>query len=181
MSEEQKTEEVLIKSSRFGDFTVPKSALIEFPTGVIGFPKEHEYVVVEHKPPFSWLHSCSNPSLAFVVVDGFEFGASYDLKVPYGDPNIDLKEGDDFALLVVVTVRPDPSMTTANLKAPIFVNLRNRKGVQLVLDDARFSTRFPLWGEKDETKAGTADPAKGAAVTPGKGADKPAEDAKKKP
>jgi flagellar assembly factor FliW len=44
-------------------------------------------------------------------------------------------------------------MTTANLKAPIFVNLRNRKGVQIIFDDPRYSTRFPLWSENKEGEA----------------------------
>ncbi len=51
---------------------------------------------------------------------------------------------------MIVTVRPDPSLTTANLKAPVFVNLRNRKGVQVIFDDPRLSTRHPLWSSEAE-------------------------------
>lgn len=167
MSEQENTEEVLVKSSRFGEFKVPKSSLIEFPSGMIGFSGDKSFVIVEHKPPFSWMHSVSNPDLAFVVVDGLEFGETFQVKLPYGDPDIDLKEGDECAILIVVTVRPDPKLTTANLKAPVFVNLRNRKGVQVVLDDARLSTRFTLWTEEigpEEAKApaneGKTDPKK---------------------
>jgi flagellar assembly factor FliW len=100
---------------------------------------------LEHKAPFSWLHSVDDPDLAFVVVDGFEFGDQYVIDAPYGDGVIALQEGDDFAVLVIITVRPDPKDTTANLKAPLFVNLKNRKGVQVIFDDPRFSTRFPLY------------------------------------
>jgi flagellar assembly factor FliW len=139
-----------LKSSRFGDLEVPVSSIIEFPQGLIGFPKTNRFVMLEHKPPFSWLHSVDDPSLAFVVVDGFEFGASYDVKPPASDKECDFKEGDDYAILVIVTVRPDPKQTTANLKAPLFVNLKNRKGVQTIFDDSRFSTRFPLWADNTE-------------------------------
>lgn len=48
---------------------------------------------------------------------------------------------DEYAILVVVTIRPDPTMTTANLKAPVFVNLKNRRGLQSIFDDPRLSTR----------------------------------------
>ena len=48
---------------------------------------------------------------------------------------------------MIVTVRPDPKLTSANLKAPLFINLRNRKGTQIIFDDPRLSTRFLLWGE----------------------------------
>lgn len=144
---------IVVPSARFGDLTVPADSVIEFPSGLIGFPKSTRFIMIEHKPPFSWLHSVDDPNLAFVVVDGFEFGASYDVKPPYGDKECDFKEKDEFAILVIVTVRPDPNMTTANLKAPLFVNLKNRKGLQVIFDNPRFSTRYPLWAEEEsETK-----------------------------
>jgi flagellar assembly factor FliW len=155
MSEEQKNtgETITFQSSRFGEFTVPAEVLIEIPSGVIGFAHTTRFVMLDHKPPFSWLHSIDDPNLAFVVVDGFEFGPQFDVKPPIGDKDTDLKAEDEYAILVIVTVRPDPKLTTANLKAPVFVNMRNRKGVQTIIDDPRFSTRFPLWSEQPEGDA----------------------------
>jgi len=145
---------IVVKSSRFGDLEVPADSIIEFPSGLIGFTKANRFVMLEHKQPFSWLQSLDDVNLAFVVVDGFRFVESpeikYEVKPPYGSPETDLREDDEFGILVIVTVRSDPTMTTANLKAPLFVNVRNRKGVQIIYDDARFSTRFPLWIKKDE-------------------------------
>lgn len=143
---------ITFTSTRFGEFTVPADSVIEFPSGLIGFPRAQRYVILEHKPPFSWLHSVDDPSLAFVVVDGFEFAQQLEMKPPIGNKEIDFRDDDEFAILVIVTVRPDPRMTTANLKAPLFVNMRNRKGVQIIFDDPRYSTRFPLWSE-EEAKA----------------------------
>ena len=141
---------IVVPSARFGDLVVPADSIINFPAGLIGFPKAQRFIMVEHKAPFSWLHSADDPNLAFVVVDGFEFGPSYDVKPPYVDKECDFTETDEYAILVIVTVRPDPRMTTANLKAPLFVNLKNRKGVQVIFDNPRFSTRYPLWAEDEE-------------------------------
>lgn len=146
MSEGQE-DSIVVHSSRFGDFTVSATTVIEFPSGLIGFPRHMRYVMLDHKPPFSWLHSTEDPNLAFVVVDGYEFGENYRVNPPIGDKDIDLKEEDEYAILVIVTVRPDPRMSTANLKAPLFVNIRNRKGVQVIFDNPHLSTRFPIWGE----------------------------------
>jgi flagellar assembly factor FliW len=152
MSEEtdNQTEIIAFTSSRFGELSVPVDSVIEFPSGVIGFPKAHRYVMLEHKHPFSWLHSIDDPNLAFVVVDGFEFGQQFDVKPPIGDKDTDFREDDEYAILIIVTVRSDPRLTTANLKAPLFVNMRNRKGVQVIFDDPRYSTRYPLWSEESE-------------------------------
>lgn len=151
-SSEKKT--IVVPSARFGDLVVPADSLIHFPSGLIGFPKASGFVMVEHKAPFSWLHSVDDPNLAFVVVDGFEFGPSYEVKPPLGDRECDFQEKDEYAILVIVTVRPDPRMTTANLKAPLFVNLKNRKGVQVIFDNPRFSTRYPLWADEAEEGIG---------------------------
>ncbi len=150
----QESKSITFQSSRFGEFTVAEESLIFFPGGLVGFPNEERFVILEHKLPFSWLHSVDNPNLAFVLVDGAEFGDSYKFPLPIGDPRCDLKEQDETATLVIVTVRSTPGMTTANLKAPLVVNLRNRKGVQVILDDNRYSTRFPIWQEDQKTDPG---------------------------
>lgn len=171
MSEDDNTPEsvpmITVPSSRFGDLVVPEESIIDFPSGLIGFPRSSKYILVEHKPPFSWLHSAEDPGLAFVVIDGAEFGQHYNWKPPMNDKQCDFKDDDEFAILIIVTVRPDPTMTTGNLKAPLFVNIRNRKGVQVIFDDARFSTRFPLWtetkneeGEKGEKAPENKEPEK---------------------
>ena len=58
---------------------------------------------------------------------------------------------------MIVTVRTGPAMTTANLKAPLIVNLRTRKGVQLIIDDSQYSTKYPLWQENPQQKQDTKD------------------------
>ena len=152
MSEDSNSEQptIVVPSTRFGDLTVPADSVIFLPAGLIGFPTANKFVLIEHKPPFSWLHSADDPNLAFVVIDGAEFGQHFNWKPPKEDKDCDFQEGDEFAILIIVTVRSDPSLTTANLKAPLFVNIRNRKGLQVIFDDPRYSTRHPLWAEKQD-------------------------------
>lgn len=140
---------VVVQSSRFGPMEIAPESIITFSKGLIGFPQASKFVMFDHKPPFAWLHSTEDSSLAFVVMDGSQFLAQFDLKAPHNEPEMDLKEDDDYAILVVVTVRADPTLTTANIKAPLFVNLRNRKGAQVIYDDANFPTRFPLYKPAD--------------------------------
>jgi flagellar assembly factor FliW len=147
---------IVVQSTRFGELEVSVDSQIELPCGLIGFPSFTKFIMLEHKPPFYWLHSIEDAGLAFVVIDGAELLQNYNISIPYDDKDIDLKKEDDFATLVVVTVRPNPAETTANLKAPVFVNLRNRKGIQVIFDDPKLTTRFPLFSiaeEKTEEKS----------------------------
>ena len=133
-------------TTRFGSLEVASSSVIDIFAGIIGFPTFRSFVLLDYRPPFSWLQSVENPDLAFVVVNAAEFGEHYDFALPTSDRDLDLREDDEVAIFNLVSVRSDPSTTTVNLKAPVVVNLRNRKGRQLVLDDQRFPTRMPLWG-----------------------------------
>ncbi len=146
------SETTKINTSRFGDLEVKTDSIVSIVGGIVGFPAETSYVLLEYNPPFSWLQSTTNPSLAFVVVNAAEFGESYQVPLPLGDKEIDLNENDDVAILNMVTVREDPRLTTVNLKAPVIVNLRTMKGKQVILDDERYPVRLPLWGEEPKSE-----------------------------
>lgn len=145
-------DKITFESSRFGIVEVPAECEIEIFGGIIGFPGQTRFTLLEYNTPFSWLHSTEQKDLAFVVVNAAEFGDEYEFKLPYGDREIDLKEDDEIAIINLVSVRPDPMMTTVNLKAPLIVNMRNRKGRQIILDNPKFPVRMPLW-VKEESKA----------------------------
>lgn len=147
------SEVIAFQSTRFGAQAVTLDKVFDIIGGIIGFPDLTKYTVLEYTPPFSWLHCVERGDLAFVVVNAAEFGAEYVVPLPVGDRDIDLRQDDDVAIMNLVSVRPDPTMTTVNLKAPVIVNLRNRKGRQIVLDNSRYPVRMPLW-VKDDSKEG---------------------------
>ncbi len=143
------SETVKIQSSRFGELEISENSIITVLGGVLGFPTETKFILLEYNPPFSWLQSAENPDLAFVVVNAADFGEEYLIALPVGDTDLEMLEEDSVAVLNLVTVRPDPSMTTVNLKAPIVVSLKNMRGKQVILDDERYPVRFPLWSPKE--------------------------------
>jgi flagellar assembly factor FliW len=135
------------ESTRFGPLEVPAQSLIELEHGIIGFSRFTKFVMLDYKEPFSWLHSVEEPSLAFVVIDGASFGATYDPSIAFSEPSCDFHPDDEYAILLVVTFRSPREESSVNTKAPIFVNVRNRKGVQAIYDSPQYSTRWPLWNE----------------------------------
>lgn len=142
------SETIKLHTSRFGDLEVQQSSQIEIVGGLIGFPQFPLFVMLDYTEPFSWLQSTTNPDLAFVIVNAAEFGDSYVFDIPNNDTDLDIKENDDVAVFNVVSIRPNPRDSTVNLKAPVVVNLRNRRGRQIILDDQRYPTRMPLWSEE---------------------------------
>jgi flagellar assembly factor FliW len=132
-------------SSRFGQFEVSYDSIITLPKGMIGFPKFTKFVMIDYKEPFSWLHSIEEPSLAFVVIDGSILDHEFDVESALTDPVLNFKEGEEYAMLLVVTVRSEPPETTVNVKAPIIVNVNNKQGVQVIFDNPKYSVRQHLY------------------------------------
>lgn len=134
-----------IISSRFGEIEVDDQRVMTFPKGLLGFPEDRRYVLIEagEDSYFWWLQSVDKPDLSFIVTDPMLFIPTY--KVPVKAEQIDqlnLDTIDDAQVLVIVNKRGET--LTGNLQGPLVVNVKNCIGEQLVLSDRRFTTRVPL-------------------------------------
>ena len=135
-------------STRFGSFEVRSESLITFPSGVLGFPEQHRYVMLDHdtEAPIKWLQSVEEPELAFVILDPITFHSDYHVEVP-ADALVEIKAqvGEELAFAVILTIpSDDPGRITANLRGPLLISHKTKLGKQLVLSE-EFPTRHPLF------------------------------------
>ncbi|MBD0315202.1 MAG: flagellar assembly protein FliW [Nitrospiraceae bacterium] len=135
-------------SSRFGTFEIDENTILTFPAGLLGFPEQQRYVMLDHdtEAPFKWLQSLDEPGLAFVIIDPLLFDAGY--RVAYTDDalsEVGGGEAEDMTVAVILTIpSEDPGRITANLRGPLLLNTRTRLCKQLVLSDD-VPTRYPLF------------------------------------
>ena len=135
----------LIDTSRFGQLVVNSDRLIVFDEGILGFPLQHEYALLQtgEGSGFYWLQSVDTRDLAFVVCDPRLFVADYQVPVKVEDLEcIGINDPQNSQLFVIVNKVGD--LLTGNLQGPLVVNVTNRKARQLVLSDKRYATRQPL-------------------------------------
>ena len=136
---------MIISTSRFGQLEVNPDRFITFQDGILGFPKQREYALIQTGvgSGFYWLQSVSTEELAFVVCDPRLFVADYQVAVKLDDLEcIGLQDSNDAQVFIIVNKVDD--MLTGNFQGPLVVNVVNRKARQLVLSDRRYSTRHPL-------------------------------------
>lgn len=134
-----------IETTRFGQVEVDESRLLVFPRGLLGFPLQKHYALMQTgaNSAFYWLQAVDRPELAFVVTDPRMFLADYKVPAKGEDlKQLDLSEADEAQLFVIVN-KVD-GLLTGNLQGPLVINASTRVGKQLVLSDKRFSTRYPL-------------------------------------
>jgi flagellar assembly factor FliW len=126
---------------------VDPARLITLPRGMIGFPLQRRYILLDHAPgsPFHWLQSVDEPGLAFPVASPLHFIADYRPDFPSELSEVVGEYApEDLWLGVVVSFPPGEGRATLNLKAPLVLNTRSRLGVQLVLDDPALPLRYAL-------------------------------------
>jgi flagellar assembly factor FliW len=142
----------LVAIGRFGQFEYDESGAIEFPVGLPGFEQHHRFVVVEQPglAPLVFLQSLESPDLSLPAVPVTLVDPRYEMGVTPDDQELlglDMSRqpapGREVLCLAILTAPPD-GRPTANLLAPVVINLSRCVGVQAVRADTRYSHRHVL-------------------------------------
>jgi flagellar assembly factor FliW len=138
-----------------GEVEYSSHAVFTFPLGIPGFENEHTFVFLERPDahPLMFMQSTATPKLCLILMPILAADRHYKLRLAAEDlsalqlpahkqPRI----GKEILCAVVVCAsgedRPDP---TANLLAPIVVNLKRQIGIQVIQTQVHYSYRHPLF------------------------------------
>ena len=126
--------------------------VLEMAAGLPGFPEAHRFVLIEWGEagsPFSLLRSVDIEGLEFLVAAPVVLFPDYAPELDEVNAEaLGITTADDALLLVLVTVPESAEDATANLLAPIIVNVHTLAAAQVVLPDAPVDDlRRRLWGE----------------------------------
>ena len=141
----------VIDTKNFGKLSFEPDSELEFPGGLPGFDSLRRFIAVRfaESDPLVYLQSLEDPGLCFITMPILSVDPLYKLKVSGEDlDQLGLPQacqpriGEDVLCLTVLSVRE--TGPTANLLAPIVVNLRNRKAVQAVAPESEYSHQFAL-------------------------------------
>jgi len=134
-----------LQTTRFGEIEIDDEKVVYFPDGLIGFEECKQYFVLyrEENSCVWWLQSVERPEVAFIVTDPLNFMPDYEPVLTRDDmETLQAKELTDLDFSVILVVPEDPRGMTANLLGPIVINSLKRVGIQAVIRDNRYSTRF---------------------------------------
>ncbi|MFE1243049.1 flagellar assembly protein FliW [Fictibacillus sp. NPDC058756] len=122
------------------------SDILHFEQGIPGFEVERQFVLIPLEgTPFSILQSILTTELAFVTADPFVFFKQYDFELQASiQEQLQIKKPADVFVQVIVTVADQFEKSTANLQAPLILNMGKKIGKQVVLLDSNYQTRHLL-------------------------------------
>ncbi len=121
--------------------------VITFKKGLPGFEDFKKYILfkVEENELFNILHSIENEELGLIVISPFELIKYYEFKLSDGKLNeLKITSPEEVMVLNTVTLSTKLENITTNLKAPIIINIKERLGEQIILDNEKYKIKHPL-------------------------------------
>jgi flagellar assembly factor FliW len=139
---------VVIQTTRFGQVQIQADDVLSFPEGILGFQDLKKFVMLDDPTDeiFAWLQSCDQAAIAFPVLEPELFSETYKPTLAKADlENLKLAASDKNRMFCIITIPEDPTLMTANMKAPIVVNVPARIARQCVLQDNSLAIREPIF------------------------------------
>ncbi len=162
------SDRICFESRRVGRIELSESDVLTFEP-IPGFPGKTRFVVMEHadESEMAWLVSLEDPDLAFVVSTPWSFFPSYDPPVQREHlAALGIEKLEEVEILSILSV--SEGTIFFNLAAPLLINASTRRGMQVVADDPRYTTRvaIPALEEKaaEDPASPESQPGKAAAV-----------------
>jgi flagellar assembly factor FliW len=122
--------------------------ILDFATGLPGFPDEHRFVLEDLGPqlePFCRMRSIEHPEICFTVIPPGVIVADYSVQIDVESvERLGLESAEDAIILAIVTLAAAPEPPKMNLLGPIVVNRHTRAAAQVVQHGSDYGVAVPL-------------------------------------
>ena len=142
--------EMIIKTTRFGQVSYNEEDVLFFPRGIPAFESNHKWILAgSDDSAIKWLQNIEDGDLALPVTSPDAIRPDYNARIPEDELKlIGSVNPADLALLIVVSIPRDaPWNMTANLRAPILINLKTHKAVQVIALNEEYPIRHIIFPE----------------------------------
>ncbi|QZY54318.1 flagellar assembly protein FliW [Crassaminicella profunda] len=143
---------MILTTKHFGEIEIDEEKIITFEEGILGFEDIKKYTVIvnpDKEVPFHWLQAVEYSDLAFVITNPFVFKKDYDFEIPEKViEQLAIEKEEDVMIFSIAVVPEDMKKMTINLRGPLIMNIKNKKGKQIVLDTEKYSLKHCIFEEE---------------------------------
>ena len=141
---------MLIKTQRFGEVESNQEDVLFFPRGIPAFETKTEWILIGNDDSaIKWLQSIEDGNLALPVTSPDAVQPDYNARIPEDELKlVGSVNPSELALLIVVSIpQNSPWNMTANLRAPILINIKTRRAVQVIALNEEYPVRHVVFSE----------------------------------
>ena len=140
-----------LDTKHFGEIEIGEEKIISFPEGIPGFEDQKRFVIINNhdsENPFGWLQAVDNGSLSFVVINPFLVKPDYDFVLSQSvEEKLKIRNEKDVAVYTIAVIPEDIKKITINLSGPVIINVKEKLGKQIILNDEKYSTKYYIFGQ----------------------------------
>ncbi|MFU8781444.1 MAG: flagellar assembly protein FliW [Kiritimatiellia bacterium] len=139
--------------ARMVSLTIRPEHVFHFPQGLPAFEEYKDFVfaINPDTSPFVFMHSLNPGGLSFVCMDPFLAHPGYSPRIGVADQEfLHLTKTETLMIMVIVTVRKDVRDITANLQAPLAINIESSIGKQIMCEGQSYPVRYRIWDSLEE-------------------------------
>jgi flagellar assembly factor FliW len=136
-----------IQTKYLGEVEVEEQQLIHFATGIPGFIDEKRFILLDlaDNPAFQILQSVETTDVAFVITSPHTVYPDYTIKLDDAImESLQIETEKDVLLFSIVTLKSPFQKSTLNLKSPLVINPRSKRGKQYIVAIDEYSTTAPI-------------------------------------
>ena len=140
-----------IMTRDFGKIEIDENDIINFPQGIPGFVEEKDYVLLPlgEESPFLVLQAVNNANLAFITLEPGNFIQGYEFEISDNVvEKLKIEDNKEVMVLAIATVKDDLQDMTVNLAAPVVINVKERLGKQIILNNEDYPVKYQLFKEE---------------------------------
>jgi flagellar assembly factor FliW len=139
---------MLIDTIRFGPVETDGRETVSFDDGLPGLEEYTRFALLrfDENYPVAWLQCLTDPGVALPVIDVFAIEPGYAFDISDGDAGaLGLDAPDDARVICVLVIPRELERMTINLAAPIVINARTGRAMQILLPGGDYSARAPAF------------------------------------
>jgi flagellar assembly factor FliW len=138
----------MIHTKYHGEVEISQADILHFDRGIPGFLDEMEFTILPlpNNQIFSIMQSVTTPLLAFVIVNPFDIFQDYEFKLEDSIvEELGIQSEKEVLVYSILTCEDPFKNTTANLQAPIVINISSHKAKQVILNNSGYTTKHPIF------------------------------------
>lgn len=131
-----------------GKMIYEENEIIYFEKGIPGFDELKKYIIkeVDEESPFKIMQSIEDVELGFIIISPFAVKEDYEIELSNEIiETLNIKNQNEVLLYSIVKLDSKVENITANLKAPLVININEKKGQQYILDKEKYNIREKIF------------------------------------
>lgn len=133
-----------LNTRNFGEIEIDDEKIIHFDEGLPGFEQLHRFAFVDSEEGiFNYLQAIEDTDICFIITSPYTVMEAY---APRIQESYFEKLGggatESFALFSIACLRRPIETSTMNLAAPILIQTEYKKGIQVILEDKKYTAKY---------------------------------------